>query len=171
MALDLDRYVLQPCMAVWGSTVTFHGLTDPPLILRAVFDDRYREAKFDDLVGEIVSHRPMLGLRAAGFPPGCGPAQGRRRRPPERSAPPRDRRRGAAGGAVSMMQLASDIAAITVHVLKSQMTLAGKAVEEDRFDDVGSADMPRLFGRDGSHPLHLSIVAYLQDRTSQIVHS
>lgn len=76
MALDLDRYVLQPCMAVWGSPVTFHGPTDPPLIVRAVFDDRYREAKFDDLVGEVVSQRPMLGLRAASFPPGRGPAQG-----------------------------------------------------------------------------------------------
>lgn len=67
MALDLDRYVLQPCMAVWGYPVTFHGPTDPPLVVRAVFDDRYRESKFDDLVGEVVSQRPMLNLRAAAF--------------------------------------------------------------------------------------------------------
>ena len=44
--------------------------------MRAVFDDRYRGAKFDDLVVEVVSQRPMGGMCAASFPPGRGPAQG-----------------------------------------------------------------------------------------------
>ena len=43
-----------------------------------------------------------------------------------------------------MTQLAIDIPAMTVRVLKAQKTLAGEAVEADRIDGVGSGDMPRL---------------------------
>ncbi len=74
--IDLDRYVLQPCMATWGRPVTYYSSTDPPLVLLAVFDDKYREETLQSMIGVVVGARPMLGLRAASLPGGRLPAQG-----------------------------------------------------------------------------------------------
>ena len=77
MALDLDRYVLRPVMAVWGWQVSFWNATDPPRHdVQAVFDERYREVKFDTDGAEVVSTRPMLDMRTASFPAGRLPVQG-----------------------------------------------------------------------------------------------
>ena len=43
-----------------------------------------------------------------------------------------------------MTQLAIDIPALTVRVLKARKTLASDAVEADRVDGVGAGVMPRL---------------------------
>ena len=74
--IDLDRYVLQPCMATCGRPVTYYSSTDPPLVLLAVFDDKYREETLQGMAGVVVGARPMLGLRAASLPGGRMPAQG-----------------------------------------------------------------------------------------------
>ena len=74
--IDLDRHVLQPCMAAWGQLVTYYSSTDPPFVLLAVFDDKYREETLQGMTDVVVSTRPMLGLRAASFPDGRLPAQG-----------------------------------------------------------------------------------------------
>jgi hypothetical protein len=74
--IDLDRYVLQPCMASWGRPVTYYNSTDPPLVLLTVFDDKYREETLQSMIGAGVGVRPMLGLRAVSLPGGRLPAQG-----------------------------------------------------------------------------------------------
>jgi hypothetical protein len=75
LVIDLDRFVLQPCMATRGRPVTYYSSTDPPLVLLAVFDDKYREETLQSMAGVVVGVRPMLGLRAASLPDGR-PAQG-----------------------------------------------------------------------------------------------
>jgi hypothetical protein len=74
--IDLDRYVLRPCMTAWGRPVTYYNSTDPPLELLAAFDDKYREETPQGMAGLAVGARPMLGLRAASLPGGQLPAQG-----------------------------------------------------------------------------------------------
>jgi hypothetical protein len=74
--IDLDRCVLQPCMTTWGRRVTYYNSTDPPLVLMAVFDDKYREETLQSMFGAVVGARPMLGLRAASLPDGRLPTQG-----------------------------------------------------------------------------------------------
>ena len=74
--IDLDRYVVQPCMAARGRPITYYSSTDPPLELLAVIDDKYREETLQSMVGVVVGERPMLGLRAASLPDGRLPAQG-----------------------------------------------------------------------------------------------
>lgn len=63
-------------MATWGRPVTYYSSTDPPLMLLAVFDDKYREETLQSMVGVVVGARPILGLRAASLPGGRLPAQG-----------------------------------------------------------------------------------------------
>src|ERR1700733_11213804 len=64
-------------MAVWGSPVSFFNAIDPPRHdVQASFDERYREVRFDSDGAEVVTTRPVLGMRTASFPPGRLPAQG-----------------------------------------------------------------------------------------------
>jgi hypothetical protein len=51
--IDLDRYVLQPCMATGGRPVTYYDSKDPPFDLLAVFDDKYREETLPSMAAVV----------------------------------------------------------------------------------------------------------------------
>lgn len=73
--MDFDRYVLAPVMAAFGESVTYYNTTLAPQVLRAVYDDRYRETTFKDGL-EVVDTHPVLGLRTADLPAGVLPVKG-----------------------------------------------------------------------------------------------
>jgi hypothetical protein len=63
-------------MATWGQPTIYYSSTDPPLVLLAVFDDKYCEETLQSMADVVVGARPMLGLRAASLPGGRPPALG-----------------------------------------------------------------------------------------------
>ena len=66
--IDLDRYVLQPCMAMWGRPVTYYSSTEPLLVPLAAFDDKYREETLQSMASLVVGARPMLDLVPPDYP-------------------------------------------------------------------------------------------------------
>src|SRR5262245_13852016 len=77
--IDWDALVIGPAMDVFGEPVIYTPATGSPFTIHAIFDEAFVPV---ELIGEsdVISVRPVLGIRLADFPVGYDPqtAQGDR---------------------------------------------------------------------------------------------
>jgi hypothetical protein len=84
MPVDWDSLVIAPCLAVFGSPVTYTPVGGNAITITGIFDNEYfdQNALGAGLIeqvgmpGNITASRPVLGIRLAEFPAGIAPLQG-----------------------------------------------------------------------------------------------
>lgn len=73
MAIDLDSLVLGPCMDAFGTSYRFTPALGAPFDVVGVFTEAYTHVQQNGDGLLITSTDPMLGCRAAAFPPSAPP--------------------------------------------------------------------------------------------------
>src|SRR5689334_7498274 len=76
MAIDWDKAVLAPVMAVFGEAVTYRPAGGSPFAMHGVFDEAYHSVSLTENGQSITTEMPVLGVRLADFAGHNPPKQG-----------------------------------------------------------------------------------------------